>query len=193
MIPVTIHPPTPNAFAEYTPSHYTLLYMLDILSGWRRSVYQTDHYPFRCRGSNTFSYWYTPSNCDAETPLILYRRNVLITAVKSFKGKNAKFAPLPDVKAYREAEVWLYSFLTSATDRGWMVILTLRSSYPKERVPGAHWIRGWVGSTTSVYCCRRDQSLALVRIQTPDRPARSPVIRLSTLSRFLMLSLYIIN
>jgi hypothetical protein len=47
----------------------------------------------------------------------LYKRHVLITAVKRFKGKNAKFAPLPDMKAYREAEVWLYS-LSSALDRG---------------------------------------------------------------------------
>jgi hypothetical protein len=73
------------------------------------------------------------------------------------------------VKAYNEAEVWLYSFLNSALDREWMVSLTPRPSYPKERVSGSHWIRGWVGSTTSVYCCRREKS-APAWIQTPDRP-----------------------
>ena len=99
---------------------------------------------------------------------ILYRRHVLVTAAKSFKGKNATVVPLPDVKAYREAEVWLYSSLTSALDRGWMASLTPRPSYPKEIVIGAHWIRGWMGSTAIVYCCRRDQSLAPAWIQTPD-------------------------
>jgi len=73
---------------------------------------------------------------------ILYKRHVLVTAVESFKGKNATVAPLADVKAYREAEVWLYSSLTSALDRRWMVSLTPRPSSLKERVTGDHWIRG---------------------------------------------------
>jgi hypothetical protein len=74
-----------------------------------------------------------------------------------------------------------------------MVSLTPLPSYPKEKVPGAHSIRGWVGSTASVYCCRRDQSLAPAWLQTPERPARSLVITLSTLSRFLILSFSIIK
>jgi hypothetical protein len=38
MIPLTIHPSTLSAIAEYTPSPYSLLDMLDVLCVWVKAV-----------------------------------------------------------------------------------------------------------------------------------------------------------
>jgi hypothetical protein len=52
-------------------------------------------------------------------------------------------------------EVYLYSFLTSALERG-VVSTTPRPLYPQER-PGTHWTGGWVGPRAGVDVCEKSR------------------------------------
>jgi hypothetical protein len=45
-------------------------------------------------------------------------------------------------------EVWLQAFLTSALDAGERSASRASRFTPRERVPGTHWIAGWVSHYT---------------------------------------------
>jgi hypothetical protein len=50
------------------------------------------------------------------------------------------------VKIYRGVvDVQLHTFLTSALDGDEWSVSHLSHFMPKQRAPGTHWIRGWVG------------------------------------------------
>ena len=67
-------------------------------------------------------------------------------------------------------EVQLYSFLNLGTRCGWVVNVTPRPLYPRER-PGAHYIGGWVGPRAGPDRCGKSRP-HLDSIPGPSSPQR---------------------
>jgi len=78
------------------------------------------------------------------------------------------------MKAYWGMELQLHTFLTSALDGGeWSVSRSGRFT-PRERAPGTHWIRDWVGSRAGLEAVvKRKITHPIPGLGTPDHPARS--------------------
>jgi hypothetical protein len=91
--------------------------------------------------------------------------------------RNLKKTTVKKVKLYLCHEgvlvEWMYSStpsLTSALDgREWSASRSGRFT-PRERVPGTHWIRGWVGPRAVL------DAVVKRKIPSTRRPARSPAL-----------------
>jgi hypothetical protein len=73
---------------------------------------------------------------------------------------------------------WRYSSkhsLTSALDGGEWLDSRLGRFIPKERTPGAHWKRSWVGPIASLDTVVKRKTLSPRRESNPDHPTVQPV------------------
>jgi hypothetical protein len=78
------------------------------------------------------------------------------------------------MKTYAEMDVWIHAFLTSAlVGSEWSASRPGRFT-PKERAPGTHWIRGWVGPRTGLDAVENRTILPLPVFEL--RPLRRPTL-----------------
>jgi hypothetical protein len=85
-------------------------------------------------------------------------------------------------------EVQLHTFLTLALNGSEWSASRPNHFTLGERVPGTHWIRDWVGPTASLDMVTKRKNTCPCQESNPCRPARSLVIILTELSRFLSYS-----
>jgi hypothetical protein len=78
------------------------------------------------------------------------------------------------MKAYREVDIWIHVFLTSALVGGeWSASGPGRFT-PGERVPGIHWIGGWVGPRTGMENVEKKKILDPTGTRTPTSRPSNP-------------------
>jgi hypothetical protein len=80
------------------------------------------------------------------------------------------------MKAYLGVEVYLHTFLTSALDRSEWPASRPGHFTPRERVPGTHWIGGWVGPRAVLEAVVKRKIPSPRRESNPRTPIVHPVV-----------------
>jgi hypothetical protein len=98
----------------------------------------------------------------------LFWQNLLVSSALSVQNRVKRY-PVTGPEGPEGGRGIALLFLDLGTRRGWVVSVTPRPLYPRER-PGTHCTGGWVGPRAGLNLC---ENLTPTGIRSPHRPARS--------------------